>query len=406
MPKAFFSNLLEVARGSQLPRVTTHTRKDAMTMHDDDAPIGRVLARREVLALVGATAGAAVLASWVPLRTGRRLPLPVADAIAADCVVRPELTEGPFFVDERLNRSDIRSDPTTGAVKPGTTLALNFVMTRIDGSTCTPFEGALVDVWHCDAAGVYSDVQDSGFDTRGEQFLRGYQVTAADGTASFITIYPGWYQGRTVHIHFKIRTDPDSTSGLEFTSQLFFDDAFTDLVFAQQPYAAKGERTVRNDGDSIYQQGGSQLVLSVADDGAGGYVATFAVAVDASGTTTTTTTLTGGGTTTTTIVGASGCASTAACVASLQDALPDPAAASSRRARRTAQDLQRRANRVAAIMNRAASASGARQRRLLARAENKLEGLLAASERAATRDTLGVALAPIQSAVEVLLDRI
>src|SRR4030095_9006424 len=107
------------------------------------------------------------------------------------------------------------------------------------------------------------------------------------------------YQAPTVHIHFKIRTDPDSTSGLEFTSQLFFDDALTDVVFAQQPYAAKGERTLRNDGDGIYQQGGSQLVLSVRDDGAGGYVATFTVAVDASGTTTTTTTPAGGPTATT-----------------------------------------------------------------------------------------------------------
>jgi Dioxygenase len=276
-------------------------------------------------------------------------------------------------------------------------------VTRIDGSTCTPFEGALVDVWHCDAGGTYSDVQDSGFDTRGEQFLRGYQVTAADGTASFVTIYPGWYQGRTVHIHFKIRTDPDSTSGLEFTSQLFFDDALTDVVFAQQPYAAKGERTLRNAGDGIYQQGGSQLVLSVTDDGAGGYVATFEIGVDASGTTTTTTTP-AGGTTTTTTIGTAVCSSTAACLASLQSALPDPAASTSRRARRTAQDLQRRANRVSAVMSRAASASGGRQRRLLARAENKLEGLLAASERAATRDTLGVALAPIQSAIEALLD--
>jgi protocatechuate 3,4-dioxygenase beta subunit len=373
------------------------------TIHDDDAPIGRVLARREVLALIGTTAGAAVLASWAPLRTARRLPLSVADAIAADCVVRPELTEGPYFVDERLNRSDIRSDPTTGEVRPGTTLALNFVVTRIDGSTCTPFEGALVDVWHCDAAGTYSDVQDSGFDTRGEQFLRGYQVTAADGTASFLTIYPGWYQGRTVHIHFKIRTDPDSTSGLEFTSQLFFDDALTDVVYAQQPYAAKGERTLRNDGDGIYQQGGSQLVLSVTDDGAGEYVATFEIGVDASGTTTTTTTP-AGGTTTTTTVGTASCSSTAACLTALQSALPDPAASTSRRARRTAKDLQRRANRVSAIMNRAASASGGRQRRLLARAESKLEALLAASEQAATRDTLGVALAPIQSAIEALLD--
>jgi protocatechuate 3,4-dioxygenase beta subunit len=372
--------------------------------HDDDARIGRVLARREVLALFGTTAGAAVLAAWTRGRPGRRLPFSIAEAAAADpsCVVRPELTEGPYFVDERLNRSDIRSDPTTGEVRPGVPLALTFVVSRIDGTSCVPFEGALVDVWHCDATGIYSDVQDTGFDTRGEQFLRGYQVTAADGTASFVTIYPGWYQGRTVHIHFKIRTDPDSTSGLEFTSQLFFDDALTDIVHAQQPYAAKGQRTLRNAGDGIYQEGGDQLLLSLTADGTGGYVATFDIGVEASGSTTTTTTPAGG--TTTTTLGTGGCSSTATCVAELQSALPDPAAQASRRARRTARDLRRRASKLASVLDRAATASGGRPQRLLARAEGKLEGLLAASERAATQGTLGVPLAPIQSAIEALLD--
>lgn len=139
------------------------------TPHDDDARIGRVLARRDVLALFGTTAGAAVLAAWAPGRPGRRAPFALAEAAAAEpsCVVRPDLTEGPYFVDERLNRSDIRSDPTTGALRPGVPLALTFVVSRIDGSSCVPFEGALVDLWHCDATGIYSDVQDAGFDTRG-----------------------------------------------------------------------------------------------------------------------------------------------------------------------------------------------------------------------------------------------
>jgi len=86
---------------------------------------------------------------------------------------------------------------------------INFVVARLDGSACVPFEGALVDVWHCDALGVYSDVQGSP----GTRFLRGYQVTDADGLASFTTIYPGWYRGRAVHVHFKIRGDPGATSG-------------------------------------------------------------------------------------------------------------------------------------------------------------------------------------------------
>jgi protocatechuate 3,4-dioxygenase beta subunit len=361
-----------------------------MTASDDDAPIGHVLARREVLVLFGTTAGAALLAAWAP---GRRRPFGIAEAEAADpsCVVRPELTEGPYFVDERLNRSDIRSDPTTGDVRPGVPLALTFAVSRIDGSSCVPFEGVLVDVWHCDATGIYSDVQDTGFDTTGQKFLRGYQVTAADGTASFVTIYPGWYQGRTVHIHFKIRTAPDATSGLEFTSQLFFDDEQSDVVFAQPPYASRGERTVRNADDGIYQQGGEQLLLSPAADGSGGYGATFVLGVEASGSTTSTTTTT---------LADGGCATTAACLA----ALPNAAVSANRRTKRTARDLQRRATKLASVLERGTAASGARRRRLLSRAQTKLEGLLAASERAAAQGTLGVSLAPIQSAIESLLD--
>ena len=124
--------------------------------------------------------------------------------------------------------------------------------------------------------GVYSDVSDPGFDTHGQQFLRGYQVTDANGYAEFSTIYPGWYNGRTVHIHFKIRTEPGASSGFEFTSQLFFDDALTDEAFTQSPYAEKGIRTLRNDQDGIYQGGGDQLLLDVAPEGAG-YGATFAI---------------------------------------------------------------------------------------------------------------------------------
>ena len=147
-------------------------------MHADDQRLGDALARRDVLTLLGATAGSAVLGTFLRSPFRRRAGGGVfgaAMAVAADpsCVVRPEMTEGPFFVDERLNRSDIRSDPSDGSIRPGVKLALAFVVSRIDGSSCTPFEGAVVDVWQCDASGAYSDVHDPGFDTVGEKFLRG-----------------------------------------------------------------------------------------------------------------------------------------------------------------------------------------------------------------------------------------
>jgi protocatechuate 3,4-dioxygenase beta subunit len=193
-------------------------------------------------------------------------------------VVRPELTEGPYYVDEELLRSDIRSDPSDGTISAGALLALTFNVSSAVSSACSPLAGAIVDVWHCDALGVYSDVSDPGFNTSGKKFLRGYQVTDADGVARFTTIYPGWYQGRAVHIHFKIRSAA-SASAYQFTSQLFFDDSLTDQVHATEPYASKGQRTLRNSGDGIYNGGGSQLVLDVATT-ADGHAATFNIALE------------------------------------------------------------------------------------------------------------------------------
>lgn len=202
---------------------------------------------------------------------------------ASTCVVKPQQTEGPYFVDERLNRSDIRMDPTDGSVVEGIPLDLTFNVSRIDSSsTCTPLAGAVVNVWHCDALGQYSDVRDTaeGFNTLGQKYLRGYQVTDENGTARFTTIYPGWYQGRAVHIHFKIRTDPDSEQSYEFTSQLYFDDALTDQVHTQEPYAEKGQRDLRNDDDGIFQEGGDELMLDLTEDGQGGYVGPFDIALE------------------------------------------------------------------------------------------------------------------------------
>jgi len=251
-------------------------------MENDDYPIGRILSRREVLKLLG-VASAAVLAGCAPAASQPTSVATTAPTTAAtqaasattaatlpSCIVRPEVTEGPYYVDEDLNRSDIRSDPTTGAVKDGALLALTFRVSEVTSNGCTPLEGAKVEIWHCDAAGVYSDVSDPGFDTSGQKFLRGYQVTDVNGQATFITIYPGWYSSRTVHIHFKVHHDT-SGQGREFTSQLFFDDSLSDQMFTQAPYASKGQRDTLNSNDNIYDD---QLLLTVIQTEQG-YAATF-----------------------------------------------------------------------------------------------------------------------------------
>jgi protocatechuate 3,4-dioxygenase beta subunit len=248
---------------------------------NDDEQKGRILSRREVLALIG-SAGAVLLGGAVVRQAGAtplaavlgQTPTATGTATLPACVVRPELTEGPYFVDERLNRSDIRSDSSDGTVKPGVPLQLTFRVTNVTAG-CVPLAGAAVDIWHCDALGVYSEFGGGA----GEDFLRGYQVTDAKGVATFTTIYPGWYPGRAVHIHFKVRTDLDETTGYEFTSQLFFDETVSDVVFTQQPYVTKGTGRVKNSGDSIYRAAGSQLVLNTVKSGQG-YVATFDIGLE------------------------------------------------------------------------------------------------------------------------------
>jgi protocatechuate 3,4-dioxygenase beta subunit len=243
-------------------------------VHSDDQPVGRILSRREILASLGAASAAIILP--FPSRSGR-LVLPNGTTLPA-CVVRPAQTEGPYFVDEKLDRSDIRSDPSNGKVSEGALLDLTIRLSQVSGASCVPLAGAVVDIWQCDAHGVYSDVKDidGQFNTVGQKFLRGHQVSNKDGDARFKTVYPGWYPGRSVHIHFKVRTNPSGSRGTEFTSQLYFDDAFSDTVFTEAPYARRGERT-RNGRDGIFQrQGGPQLVLDVARAGAG-YASTFEI---------------------------------------------------------------------------------------------------------------------------------
>ena len=253
-------------------------------MDNDDKQVGRILTRREALALFG-VAGAGVVASRVRAQSGLD-PIvstaPGGTPWMPACVVTPAQTEGPYFVDEKLNRVDIRPDPGTGKVSAGAPLDLEMRVFRVGNGACEPMAGAMVDIWQCDAMGLYSDVKDMNgfFNTAGQKFLRGYQTTNSSGIAKFTTVYPGWYEGRSVHIHFKVRTDAGASSGLEFTSQLFFDDDQSKAIYASgSPYS--GTQDTLNSRDSIYGETGGQTQLDLTGDAASGFTSTIAIGVQA-----------------------------------------------------------------------------------------------------------------------------
>jgi protocatechuate 3,4-dioxygenase beta subunit len=187
-------------------------------------------------------------------------------ASSAACVLTPEATEGPFYLD--LDK--VRSDITEG--KDGTPLDLK--ITVVDATGCAPIKDAAIDVWHCDAGGVYSGFSQAstggpggGQSTTDDQtFLRGTQVTDANGLGQFQTIYPGWYRGRAVHIHMKVHVG----GSVVHTGQLFFDDGLTDQVYGSAPYSSRGTPDVRNSADDIYRSAGAaSAVLAMTPSGQG-----------------------------------------------------------------------------------------------------------------------------------------
>ena len=204
--------------------------------------------------LLGALGGALGLAGWKAAGAGASGgPAAVASG-AVTCVLTPELTEGPYYIAGEKLRRNI----TEG--KPGAPLTLELAV--VDASTCRPIRGAAVDIWHADASGVYSGF---GAGSGNRTFLRGIQRTDAAGVASFETVYPGWYPGRSVHIHVKVHVG----GNVVHTGQLFFADPVTDAVYRRSPYSRRPNRSTRNANDSIYVNGGSRSVLAVRRSGTG-----------------------------------------------------------------------------------------------------------------------------------------
>jgi protocatechuate 3,4-dioxygenase beta subunit len=235
----------------------------------------RAITRRgALLGLAGTGAG---------LASARLLgsPLAASPALAAACTLTAEQTEGPYYLD----LEKIRKDITEG--KSG--LRLDLRITIVDAGSCKPIEGVAVDIWHCDAVGVYSGFSAEG--TSGKTYLRGVRLTDADGLASFRTIYPGWYRGRATHIHLKAHVGGAAASGkysgghVAHTGQLFFSDTTTDKVAKLSPYTRNDTTRTRNAEDQIYtgQHGASgklHLTRRKAATIKAGFVAPITLAID------------------------------------------------------------------------------------------------------------------------------
>lgn len=229
------------------------------------------MTRRQALTAAGTLgAGAALAGTGVLGRIGDEVEHDLGPGVAeaASCVLTPSMTEGPYFVDELLERSDIRGG------RSGVPLELTVNVFAADDG-CDPYSGAIVDIWQCDAQGSYSDISASGNgNTSGQTWLRGLQKTDANGQVKFTTIYPGWYQGRTVHIHMKVRTFSGDSATYNFNTQLFFPEATTSQVLANvAAYSRSGTREVTNANDGIFD---SDMVLPLA----GTYSDGFSAAID------------------------------------------------------------------------------------------------------------------------------
>ena len=179
-----------------------------------------------------------------------------ADAATPSCTLVKEQTEGPYYVD--LNR--VRRNVTEG--RPG--LRLDLRIKIVNAETCKAMRNAAVEIWHCDALGKYSGFAQEG--TAGKTFMRGIQRTDKNGVAVFRTIYPGWYQGRALHIHLKAFTGGRVSSSKfiggdeQHTGQLFFKESVTDRVAKLSPYNRRDVTRTRISQDTIYQSQGGSLV--------------------------------------------------------------------------------------------------------------------------------------------------
>jgi protocatechuate 3,4-dioxygenase beta subunit len=204
-----------------------------------------------------------------------------------DCTMINAGEIGPFFVDGQLERSDVRIDTATGTAIDGVPLKLT--LTFNEGGCNAALVGARVDIWSANPEGVYSD--EASENSTGHDYLRGYQITDSAGTVKFTTLYPGWYAGRTTHIHARIRTYSGSTVTSDFLTQYFFDATSQAAILTA--YADDDKTGFQAQAtDRVFQaevaEGGAN-VLAISGNVTDGYTASYAGEINTSSSNTGTT---------------------------------------------------------------------------------------------------------------------
>lgn len=234
-------------------------------------PVSILLSRRAALTGgLGAGLGAGLAGSASARQVAGRMA-PVEGGV---CLLTPQATQGPYWFDPKLERADI----TEGRAGVPLELAIRVV----EGATCAPLSGARVDIWHCDAQGIYSGYAGQGptGTTEGQTFLRGHQPTDGRGLATFTTVYPGWYHGRTPHIHVKVFLEEGGETNV-LTCQLFFPDALSEWLYENAPaYARPGQtRDTLNSTDMI-AEGQGRSTFGYISEQADCYAMTVTLGVD------------------------------------------------------------------------------------------------------------------------------
>ena len=235
----------------------------------------RKMTRREAVRALGIASAAATIACGnetptSPSSSSTTTTATTGGTTSAACAVTPSETLGPYPSLTDMIRSDVRED------RAGVPLTLTITVNNASAG-CTPLSGATVDIWQCDAEGRYSQYSQGGFDGRASTFLRGMQTTDASGRATFMTIFPGWYQGRATHIHVEVTMNGRSLK----VTQMAFPESVNAEVYRSSAYASRGTNPTANTSDGIFADSIANELATATGSPSSGYTGAFTVNVNA-----------------------------------------------------------------------------------------------------------------------------